>query len=170
MGHVVLVGLMGSGKTTVGAALAASLGAPHRDSDTDIERDTGLRARDLAARDGIEALHAVEARHLLESLEEPRTTVISAAASTLDDPACRSALRDRRHLVVWLRADPDALAKRLRPGDHRPDFGPDLAEVLGRQAIQRTAALREVADLTLDATLSPAALVEAIRTHAGAVR
>ena len=89
MGHIVLVGLMGSGKTTVGAALAAALGVPLRDSDADIERDTGLTGRDIAARDGIDALHALEARQLLDALDEPGTTVITAAASTLDDPACR---------------------------------------------------------------------------------
>src|SRR5215204_2035260 len=104
MGHIVLVGLMGSGKTTVGAGLAAALGVPHRDSDAEIERDTGLTGRQHAARDGIDALHALEARHLIEALTQPGTTVISPAASILDDPASRSALRDPRHLVVWLDA------------------------------------------------------------------
>ena len=169
MGHIVLVGLMGSGKTTVGAALATALGVPHRDSDADIERETGLTGRLHAARDGIDALHALESRHLQEALEQPGTTVISPAASTLDDPACRSALRDRRHLVVWLDASPAALAARLKPDDHRPAIGPDMAEVLVRQAAERTPALREVADLTLDATRPPAQTVEAIRTHADAV-
>jgi len=169
MGHIVLVGLMGSGKTTVGAALAAALRVPHRDSDTDIERETGMTGRQHAARDGIDALHALEARHLLDSLERPDASVISAAASTIDDPVSRSALRDQRHLVVWLDASPAALAARLKPDDHRPAIGPDMAEVLERQATERTPALREVADLTLDATRPPADLVEAIRTHADAV-
>ena len=71
MGHIVLVGLMGSGKSTVAAALAAALGVPLRDSDADIERDTGLTGRDIAARDGIDALHALEARHLLDALGRP---------------------------------------------------------------------------------------------------
>ena len=171
MGHIVLVGLMGSGKTTVGAALAAALGVPHRDSDADIERETGLTGRQHAARDGIDALHALESRHLLEALEQPGTTVISPAASTLDDPACRSALRDPRHLVVWLDASPAALAARLKPDDHRPAIGPDMAEVLVRQAVR--------ADPGPARGRRPHArrhqsrrrrLVEAIRTHADAVR
>ena len=170
MGHIVLVGLMGSGKTTVGAALAEALHVPLRDSDADIERETGMTGRQHAARDGIDALHALEGRHLLEALGRPGTTVISAAASTLDDPACRAALREPQHLVVWLDASPAALATRLEPDDHRPAIGPDVAEVLARQAIQRTPALREVADLTLDATLPPRELVQAIRTHADPVR
>jgi shikimate kinase len=170
MGHVVLVGLMGSGKTTVGAALATALGVPRRDSDADIEHDTGLRGRDLAARDGIDALHALESRHLLDALQQPATSVICTAASIIEDPRCRAALHDRRHLVVWLQASPEALAARLSPDDHRPGFGPDLAEVIRQQAIRRTPAFREVADLTLDATEQPEALVAAILPHADAVR
>jgi shikimate kinase len=170
VGHVVLVGLMGSGKTTVGAALAAAIGVPFRDSDSDIERETGMTARQLAARDGIDELHEREARHLLVALAQPGTTVIGAAASTLDDPVCRSRLRARRHLVVWLRASPAAIAARLRPDDHRPDLGADLDDVIRRQAIRRTTALREVADVTLDATKPPAMLVETILTHADGVR
>ncbi len=170
MGHIVLVGLMGSGKTTVGAALAAALDMPHRDSDTDIERDTGLTGRQHAARDGIDALHTLEARHLLEALERPATSVISTAASIVDDPACRAALLDPRHLVVWLEASPAALAGRLQPDDHRPAIGPDMSEVLERQAVQRSAAFREVADLTLDATKPPPDLVDTIRTHHDTVR
>lgn len=170
MGHIVLVGLMGSGKTTVGAALAAALGVPHRDSDTDIERETGMTGRQHAARDGIDALHALEARHLMEALGQSGTSVISAAASIVDDADCRQALRHPAHLVVWLDASPAALAARLKPDDHRPAIGPDMADVLERQAIQRPPGLREVADLTLNATRPPGELVEAIRTHADAVR
>jgi shikimate kinase len=170
MGHVVMVGLMGSGKSTVGAALAAALDVPLRDSDVDIERDTGLTAREIAARDGIDALHAMEAGHLLGALDEAGTTVITAAASTLDDPDCRAALQDPRHVVVWLRADPAVIAARLRPDDHRPDLGSDLADVIVRQVVRRTSALQADADITLDATQPPATLVEAILAHADTVR
>lgn len=170
VGHIVLVGLMGSGKTTVGEAVADALGVPCRDSDADIERDTGLRSRDLAARDGIDALHDLEARHLLDALQAPGTTVICTAASTIDDPACRAALRAREHFVVWLQATGEALAARLDPDDHRPEFGPDPVEVIRQQAIRRTPRFREVADLTLDATEPPEALAAAVVTHADAVR
>lgn len=170
MGHIVLVGLMGSGKTTVGVPLAEALGVPYLDSDRELERETGLRARDLAARDGIDALHALEARHLLAALAQPGTTVISAAASTLDDPASRAELRSAKHLVVWLHASPAVIAARLRPDDHRPGFGPDLTEAITQQAMRRTAALEDVADLTLDATVPPDVLIDAIRTRADGVR
>jgi dephospho-CoA kinase len=57
--HLVMVGLMGSGKTTVGMALARRLGLPHRDSDVDLLARTGRSARAIAAADGVEALLAV---------------------------------------------------------------------------------------------------------------
>ena len=170
MGHIVLIGLMGSGKTAVGVPLAAALGVQHGDSDLEIERETGLRSRDLAARDGIDALHALEARHLLEVLGKPETTVISAAASTLDDAVCLAAMHDPRHLIVWLRASPEALAARQRPDDHRPDFGADLVDVVRRQSVLRTPAMEEVADLTVDATEPPETLVAEILANAAAVR
>lgn len=169
MGHIVLVGLMGSGKTTVGAALAASLAVPHRDSDTDIQRQTGLTGREITARDGIDALHTREARHLLDALRQPDRTVISAAASTLDDPTCRSSLSAGDDFVVWLRASPAVLAARLRHDDHRPDLGEDLEDVIAQQAARRDRALCEAADLTLDATQPTTALVDAIVTHSEAV-
>ncbi len=66
--HVVLVGLMGAGKTTVGRRLAARLGWPWHDSDADIEAATGLTVRDLRERDGVEAMHDLEAAQLLHAL------------------------------------------------------------------------------------------------------
>ena len=66
--HIVLVGLMGSGKTTIARRLAKQLGWPLRDSDADIRAAHGLTARALAERDGIDALHDLERDHLLEAL------------------------------------------------------------------------------------------------------
>lgn len=70
---------MGSGKTEVGRRPAALLGWRWRDSDSDIGAATGLTVRELLERDGIEAMHAIEARHLLDALAEPGPSVMSAA-------------------------------------------------------------------------------------------
>ena len=69
--HVVLVGLMGAGKTTVGRRLAARLGWPWHDSDADIEAATGMTVRELRDRDGVDAMHDLEAAQLLQALAEP---------------------------------------------------------------------------------------------------
>jgi shikimate kinase len=145
-GHVVIVGLMGSGKTTVGAALAAALGRPHRDSDADLLAATGRTARELADDVGIVALHDLELRHLLDALGEPDPVVISAAASTIDEPAGRAALDDPGITVVWLRVDPAAAAARQAADDHRP-----LPEALEVQARRRDPLFTALADVVVDA-------------------
>lgn len=136
--HVVLVGLMGSGKTVVGRRLAARLGVPWRDSDREIEAATGLTVRELRDRDGVDAMHALEARHLLDALAAPGRSVISAAASTIDVPECRTAMAAPGIAVVWLRARPETLARRFSARDrHRPRYGASPEAFLAEQAARR---------------------------------
>ena len=121
MRHIVVIGLMSSGKTTIGAAIAAALGWPHRDSDADLLAATGMTARAIAAAHGIAHLHALELQHLLDGLADPAPSVISAAASVVDVPEGRAALADPEVVVVWLRTSPTTIERRLIGGDgHRP--------------------------------------------------
>ena len=143
--HVVLIGLMGSGKTTVGRALAEALGRPFRDSDADLLAQTGVSARDLAARDGVDALHALELGHVLDALRAPTPAVISAAASVIDDPRGRAALAAPGVRVAWLRIDPATAAARMIGGDHRP-----IHEPLAAQAARRDPWFQAAASLVVD--------------------
>jgi shikimate kinase len=135
--HIVLLGLMGAGKTTVGEALAARLGWPLRDSDADLQATTGRSGRELDEERGTAELHRLEAGHLIDAIGAPRRSVICAAASTIDDPDARAALARPDLLVVWLRAEPATLARRIRPIDHRRRLGPDAAAALTAQAVAR---------------------------------
>ena len=136
--HIVVVGLMGAGKTEVGRRLGTQLGRPWRDSDRDIEARTGLTVRELRERDGVDAMHALEAEHLLDMLADPEPSVISAAASTVEVPECRDALRAPDVRTVWLRATPEVLARRFASRDkHRPEFGDSPLEFLTEQAARR---------------------------------
>jgi shikimate kinase len=156
--HVVVSGLMGSGKTTVGRRLARALGWPYRDSDADLEAATGVTARELAARDGIEALHQLELRHLLDALAADTPSVISAAASTIDEPDGRAALADPSIAVIFLRIDPAVAAARVTKGHHRPS-----PEALAVQAERRGPWFRQVATFEFDtAATRPAAIVRAV--------
>src|SRR4029079_2295269 len=78
--HVVIVGLMGSGKTTVGRELAARLGWPLRDSDREIEAATGHTVRALRDEIGVDAMHELEARQLLDALSSPGPAVVPPPA------------------------------------------------------------------------------------------
>ena len=148
--HYVLVGLMGVGKSTVGAALADRLGWPLRDSDPDIQAATGLTVRDLRDRDGVDSMHAREADQLLDALAQADASVVAAAASVVDVPACLEAMRTPDVLVVWLRASPEILARRFDSADHRPAYGDSPEAFLARQLELRGEALALAADLTVD--------------------
>ena len=143
--HIVLVGAMGSGKTTIGRRLAASFGRKFLDNDELLEQRTGTTAAALVARDGIDALHQLEATTVLDALRTEPAAVIAAAASTIEDPEVRSALRERAW-VGWLRADPATLAARMPETGTRPFAGADPARLVAEQAQRRDAWFAAVAD------------------------
>ncbi|MFI6919768.1 shikimate kinase [Nonomuraea spiralis] len=138
---VVVIGLMGSGKTTAGRLIAAALGLPFTDSDPFLEKEHGGTAAQIAGREGADALHRYEAEHVLAALAgEPK--VIAAAASTVEDPRVRAALREA--FVLWVDADDALLAERMESGAHRPEFHPAAMRA------RRERYFRQVADLTCD--------------------
>lgn len=147
--HVVLVGLMGSGKTTIGARVAAALGWPLRDSDPEIEARVGRTVRELQDAIGVERMHSLEAAHLLESLAGGEPTVIAAAASVIEEEASRDALGAPDVLVVWLRASPSTLGDRFEERRHRPAYGVDRETFLADQARRRDALYEAVADIVV---------------------
>lgn len=149
--RVVVVGLMGAGKSQVGRRLAARLGSPWRDSDRDIRAKTGLTVRELRERDGVDAMHALETRHLLDALADPAPNVISAAASTVEVPECRAAMTGPDVAVIWLRASPQVLARRFASRDqHRPEFGPSPLAFLTEQAARRDPLFASLDPIVID--------------------
>ena len=149
--HIVITGLMGVGKTSVGRRVAARLGRAWRDSDVDIEAATGATVRELRDREGVDAMHARESAQLLDALAAPEPSIISAAASVIDDPACRTAMAAPDVTVVWLRARPEVLAARFTaPDDHRPAYGDSTVDFLAAQAARREPLLTEVHALVID--------------------
>lgn len=147
--HVVLIGMMGSGKTTVGELVAARLGRPFVDSDREIERRTGATVAELFERGGEPAFRTLESEVLLAALDRPEPSVIAAAGGAVLDPANREAMHDRA-VVVWLRADPSVLAERVKSGTHRPLLADDAAGTLQALATQREQLYRDTAHHQLD--------------------
>jgi shikimate kinase len=153
---------MGSGKSTIGAHLAAALHRPFVDNDAQLLERSGSTAAELVARDGIEALHDAEAQGLLRALRSSQPSVIAAAASTINDPEVRESL-PRDAFVVWLRADPETLAARMPESKSRPFAAEDPARVVSRQAERRDPLYAQVADLAVETDRSsPAATVSRI--------
>lgn len=148
-GHLVLVGLMGVGKTTVGRRLADRLGRPFHDSDQMIEARTGRTVREIFADDGEEAFRDLEAQVLLEGLADPTPSVIAGAGGIVLRPENRAALAAHGGRVVWLRAEPSTLVDRVTGGGHRPLLDDDPAGTLARMQEAREGLYREVADVII---------------------
>jgi shikimate kinase len=166
--HVVVVGLMASGKTSVAAALAARLGRELRDSDADIAAATGRSVRELAATEGPDAMHDREAAHLLRALAADERAVIAAAASTIERDDCRRALAARA-VTVWLDVATDVLAARFAAGGHRPDFGRPVVQLLADQRARRAPLFAGSADVVVrDPDASPVEIADAVLAALGA--
>jgi shikimate kinase len=151
--HVVLLGPMGAGKTSVGTALAGLLGRTFVDNDVELSARTGDSAAGIAAEEGLDALHDLEAEELRAALRRRPGAVLAAAASVVDRPDARALLAG--HVVVWLDAPPDVLDRRIAGSRHRPDLpahGEGSAADLAERRRERFAA---VADLRVDAGTGP---------------
>ncbi len=150
--HVVLIGLMASGKTTLGRPLAGRIDRPFVDNDEQLEARTGRTAREIAAECGAEALHRREAEALVDALASPTPSVVAAAAAAPLQPVAAAAMRV--HVVVYLRARPEVLASRLSRvpvlDDHRPFVDSDARSVLDAQFAERDDAYAALATMTVD--------------------
>lgn len=146
--HVVLIGMMGAGKTTVGRIVAARLGLPHFDSDAQVEARTGATVAELFARHGEAEFRRQESAVLVEALSGP-PAVISAAGGTVLAEENRQALSNAR-LVVWLRATLTTLVARVGSGEGRPLLGEGPEPTLRRLLTERERFYLECADLVVD--------------------
>lgn len=150
-GHVVLVGLMGSGKTTVGRRLARRLDRPFVDADEEIERASGRTVAALFAERGEDGFRSVEADVLADLVARSDPTVVAAGGGVVVTEANRALLASPGVFVVWLDGSPAFLASRAKPKPHRPLLeGEDPRTVLSRLHAQRAGLYREVADLVVD--------------------
>lgn len=126
---IVLVGLMGSGKSTVGRRLAARLGLPFVDADNEIERAAGMTIAEMFAQFGEQYFRDGESR-VIARLMDGAPKVIATGGGAFINGETR-ALILAEALAVWLDASIDILVERVRKRDHRPLLiGKDPATVL----------------------------------------
>jgi shikimate kinase len=159
MKHLVLIGLMGAGKSSVGARCAGELGRAFVDTDEVIETLAGMPVAGIFAEQGEAAFRAFEKRAVADVCASPAPLVIACGGGAVVDPGNRRRLRDAGY-VVWLRAPVDVLAARVGDGAGRPLLAGDPRLTLGRLAAAREAAYSASADATVetdDATVDEAA-------------
>ncbi len=160
--RVVLVGMMGAGKSTVGRELAARLGWRYLDSDAMVEAATGSTVAELFATRGEETFRAEESRVLAEALASDGPAVVSAAGGAVLAPANRTLLSSSGP-VVWLRAEPSTLAARVGDGTDRPLLRGDPVGRLAELDAARRPLYDEVADVVVDVDdLDPSTVVDRI--------
>lgn len=116
--QIALVGLPGSGKSTVGRQLARRLDVPVFDSDHVIEQQLGCSIREYFEREGEAAFRDVE-ESVIDQLTRHPTGVLSTGGGVVLRPANRQHLHERTH-VVYLSSSPDELFRRLRHDAQRP--------------------------------------------------
>jgi shikimate kinase len=115
---IVLVGMMGAGKSSIGRRLAARLGIPFVDADCEIESAAGMTIPEIFAKHGEPYFRSGEARVIARLLEHGPQVLATGGGAVMDQRT-----RDLIHIKgvsVWLRADLDVLIKRTKRRNDRP--------------------------------------------------
>jgi shikimate kinase len=161
---LVLVGMMGSGKSVVGALVARRLGWPFVDVDEAVERRSGRSVAELFAERGETGFRQIESLCLRASLGGDVPAVVAAGGGAVLDPANRELMA--ADTVVWLRARPETLAARVGDGSGRPLLAqrPEAPSArLAALAAERAPIYAEVADVVVDVDdLDPGELAERV--------
>ena len=147
---IVLVGLMGSGKSKIGRRLAARLSLPFYDSDAEFEQSAGCSVSDYFAKHGEPSFREGERKVIARLLDGP-PCVLATGGGAFCDQETRDKIK-RKALSVWLRADLDLLVRRTAGRDHRPLLKQgDPRQILAR-LIEVRHPLYAQADIVVDST------------------
>ena len=165
-GHVVIVGMMGVGKSTVGALLAERLGRPFVDLDAAVEAGEGMDVAEIFEARGEAAFRRLESDALGTALGSTEPSIVATGGGVLLDPSNRTLVAG--HRVVWLRAAPEVLAERVAAAGGRPlledlDEGESASGRLRSIADARRSSYEEAGDIVLDVDeMSPGEVVDAL--------
>ena len=152
-GHVVLVGMMGSGKTTVGRRIARKLELDFVDTDAELVESGGRSVAEWFSEVGEDGFRRAEAEVLARVLDAPRSAVVATGGGVVLAAENRQRLVEPRHTVVWLRAGPAFLASRIErkaERQERPLLADDPRASLERLDAERRDWYAEVADIVVD--------------------
>jgi shikimate kinase len=150
---IVLVGMMGAGKTAVGRRLAAALGWPFTDADWAIEAAAGTTIANIFAEIGEAAFRARE-RQVIARLLRGERQVLALGGGAFVDPETRALVRERA-LSIWLRADLDVLARRTGRRDDRPLLAGGDPRARLAALLEQRAPIYAQADFVVDSGKGP---------------
>jgi shikimate kinase len=147
--RVLLLGMMGSGKSTVGRLLAERTGWPYHDNDALLDRLFGRTARETKELEGEPGLREKEAAALELGLQIEPPCIVGVAAGTILDARLRRLMRERG-TCVWLRARPATLAERAAGAEHRAWLEGDALAWFEQTLAERQPLYEAVADIVID--------------------
>jgi shikimate kinase len=150
---IVMVGLMGAGKTSIGKRLAQKLLVPFVDSDVEIEKAANETIAEIFARDGEAAFRAGERRVIARLLDGP-IHVLATGGGAFMDPATRTRIRERG-VSVWLRADLETLLERTSRRHNRPLLQQGDPRTVLSRLIETRYPIYAEADLVIDSVPGP---------------
>lgn len=147
--NIILVGMMGAGKTTIGKALASSLDKEFVDSDHEIQERTGVKIPVIFEIEGEAGFRKRESEALLE-LSQKRNIILATGGGAILNPENRQLLK-RSGIVIYLRASVNDLYRRTRHDKNRPLLQTqNLYARLNELYVQRDALYRETAHVIID--------------------
>jgi shikimate kinase len=146
---LVLIGLMGAGKTTVGRECARRLDRPFVDTDDLVRANAGMTIEEIFATGGEAGFRAIEQRVVVDVCASPEPLVVACGGGTPLDPDNRRALRSAG-VVIWLRAPSATLLTRVGDGTTRPLLRDDPAAALARLERLREPAYEAAAHAAVD--------------------
>ena len=145
---IVLVGLMGAGKSTVGRRLAQKLGLAFVDADAEIEQAAGKAVPDIFREHGEHYFREGERKVIARLLEAGPQVLATGGGAYMNEETRRNIAR--LGISIWLRADLPLLMKRVRRRDNRPLLEAEDPEEVMRQLIAQRYPVYETADITVE--------------------
>ena len=173
---IVLVGMMGSGKSSVGRRLAARLGLPFVDADTEIEMAAHMTIPEIFAQRGEAEFREGERRVISRVLTTRAPLVLATGGGAFMNAETRERVKELG-ISVWLKAEPDVLMRRVRKRSNRPLLQTADPEATLRRMLAEREPVYALADITILSSDEPhevvvgetiAALDDYLRLAAGA--
>lgn len=150
---LVLIGLMGAGKSAVGRRLAASLNLPFTDADSEIEAAAGQSIAEIFAEHG-EAYFRTGERKVIARLLENGPQVLATGGGAYMDPDTRTAIKEHG-ISIWLKANLRILMKRVGRRDNRPLLQVDNPETVMKKLMAERNPVYAQADITVESKEAP---------------